>query len=127
VTPEQNARSAHACRLAHLDERAGHPAGPADIHQPGIAFGEMVLRCIVQDQTAHRADPHIHGTSYLRRADEPEQSPGLGRLVSSRVRLQGHAAGEHGRPVLGERQAETGADICGVRLDEAVEQPRRFG
>ena len=94
---------------------------------PVSASGEMVLSGVVQDQTAHRVDPRFSGVGHLRHADEPAQSLGLGGLVGSRIRVQGHAAGQHGRPVLGERQAEAGAYVCGVGLDEAVEQPRRLG
>ena len=78
-----------------------------------------MVRCIVQDQTAHRLDPRPDRTSYLGHADEPEQRPGLGRLIGSSVRLQRHAAVEHGRPVLRERQAEADAHVSGVGFDEA--------
>jgi hypothetical protein len=51
VVPEQHVRPGHGVRLARVDERCGHPAGPAGLGQPGAGFGEMVLGRVGQERS----------------------------------------------------------------------------
>jgi hypothetical protein len=126
MPPEEDSRAAHSRRLAHADERAGHPAGPADVHQPGARIGQLVLRSVTQHKAPHFADPRLDSAGYLRHADKCPESMRLGRLVRPRVRVQRHTAGKQDPTVLGERQAQASTQVSGIGLDEAVEQPWRL-